>query len=529
MFTPRCHATLRRPLAGLVLAALGAIAASAQVVDFEDLPLGTTTTCGDPPTISQGVPYLAETFYFIPSGSNCGRLLVQAGIVNPSHNLFLNSTTARFLFPGPVTSLVVDYGYFGGNVNLRVNGDLINAPTPAGLVGVHGIGFLGLVNVQDTGSQLILTPLSGYILDFAIGGQEMAIDNLRYQIDDCINSTPPIADIQEPLDGACVCDQVKIVGTADDPDDGLASYELEYRPLFTPGWILFDSGTTPVVNDQLGIFSPTALGLPQGIYLIRLTVTNDCGDDEEDLIAIYYDNALDELRLDSPLPGDILGGVICFDGTVFDSGCFDRYTVKYRAAGSADPFVPVDPANPTYFNVKINQVFATWDTLALAIPDGDYEIEIIASTDCGYSDSINLVITVDNTVPIAEITDPLNCASVTGQVTITGTAFDANLAGWVLQFTGGPYNNWQTIASGNTSVVNNVLGVWDTTGLPPCCYTVRLVVTDKAILNCNPAIHHQAEFEISLEVNAVPGDLNGDQCVDFADFAILSAAWGNCP
>ena len=507
-------------VAGLVTAAL-VTSANAQVIDFEDLPLGATTTCGAPPLVSGGVPIIAETFFYGGGGSTCNDAEVISGFVNASQNLGTWNVNCRFLFPGPVNGLSLEYAYGGGNNNLRVNGEFINVASPAGYNGVWGFPALGQINVQVVGNQIILTPLTGAIYDFAIGGQEFAIDNLRYDIDDCINSTPPVADVLDPLNGGCICGTVDIKGTADDPDDGLDSYVLRYRALFDPTWTVFDGGTTPVVNGPLGTFDPIGLGLPQGIYLIELKVINDCGDDEEVLIAVYYDSALDELRLDSPAHGDIVGGVVCFDGTVWDNGCFDYYTVGYRDAGSADPFTPVDPGNPIYTGTKINQVFATWDTVNLGIPDGDYEIEIYAQTDCGHTASLTLVLTVDNTVPIAEITSPENCDDVSGAFEVIGTAFDENISSWSLQFTGGPYNTWQTIATGNTNVIDDLLAVWDVSNLPPCCYTLRLVVVDKAVLNCNPAIHHRTEFEVSLNVNDEPcplvGDINGDGAVNFGD------------
>lgn len=516
----------------LLLAVLPAVA---QTVDFEDLTVGDSTTCGAPPLVSQGVPILAEPFFYSGGGSTCNSAVVSSGNVNGTQDLMLGNVTGRFLFPGPLDALSIEYAWFGGNLNLRVNGQLVNVNTPAGLAGVWGFAALGQIQVQVFANQLVLTPVSGYIYDFAIGGQEFFVDNARYDTAGCLSSTPPIAVIDEPLNGACLCDVTKIIGTADDPDDGLDHYTLEYRKLFDPTWVVFGGAATPVNNGVLGYFEPGTLGLSQGIYLIRLNVVNKCGDDEELIIAVYYDNALDDLHLDSPASGDIVGGVVCFDGTVYDNGCFDRYVVGYRPAGSGTAYSPVDPGTPIYYGTKINQVFATWDTLALGIPDGDYEIRIVGWTDCGYSTQLDLVLTVDNTSPLAEITNPLNCESVAGIVKVTGTAFDANLAGWVLQFTGGPYNNWVTIAAGNTNVIDDVLGSWDVTQLPPCCYTLRLVVTDLATLNCNPAIHHQTEFEVSVDVNAEPcpdrGDINQDGVVDFFDIDpfVECLVLGGCP
>jgi hypothetical protein len=500
-----------------------ALPAAGQLVDYEDLTVGDSTTCGAPPLVSQGIPMFAEPFFFFGGGSTCNDATVSAGNVNGTQDLNLNNTNVRFLFPGAVTSLGFEYAWFGGNLNLRVNGQLVNVNNPVDLVGVWGFPALGQVQVNVGPNAISLTPVSGAIVDFAVGGQEFFIDNVRYQVagGPCLNPTPPLAEVDEPKNGQCICEELEIFGTADDPDDGFAGYTLEYRALFDPTWTVFESSATPVVNGLLGLFEPAALGLPQGIYLIRLNSNNDCFQDEDVVIAVYYDSGLDELRLDAPASGDIVGRQVCFDGTVLDNGCFDGYRVGYRPAGSGAAFQPVDPANPSYTGSKINEVFATWDTVGLGIPDGDYEIQIVASTVCGFEETLRLELTVDNTAPIAEITDPTNCDSAEGEIKVVGTAFDEHIAGWTLQFTGGPFNTWQTIATGNTNVIDDVLGIWDTSNLPPCCYTLRLVVTDQAVLNCNPALRHRTEFEVSLSINEEPCpdvcDINGDGVVDFFD------------
>ena len=56
--------------------------------------------------------------------------------------------------------------------------------------------------------------------------------------------------------------------------------------------------------------------------------------------------------------------------------------------------------------------------------------------------------------------------------------------GWSLSIIGGSHTNWQTLASGSTSVVNGLLATWNTSGLPECGYVFRLRVTDAAIPNC---------------------------------------------
>jgi len=50
---------------------------------------------------------------------------------------------------------------------------------------------------------------------------------------------------------------------------------------------------------------------------------------------------------------------------------------------------------------------------------------------------------------------------VNGTVQVAGTAVDATLDSWVLQYTVGDAHAWMTISSGAGPVINNVLGTWN--------------------------------------------------------------------
>jgi len=233
---------------------------------------------------------------------------------------------------------------------------------------------------------------------------------------------------------------------------------------------------------------------------------------------VWVGNYFDNLTVRSPNNGDILGGFVCVDGTAFDNVCFDYYVVESSPVG-AESWMPVEPGTPLYTNTVINDPLAAWNTIAGGVPDGDYRIRVRAADVCGNTSQEVRTITVDNTAPIADISQPFACETVDGLVKIIGTAVDAHLAGWVLQYTGGGALGWVTIASGNTNVFNDVLTEWNTAGLRPCAYTLRLVVTDEAVLNCNGALRHQTEYLVSVTVGeGVCGDCDGDGDVDLLDW-----------
>ncbi len=329
------------------------------------------------------------------------------------------------------------------------------------------------------------------------------------------DATAPDAEITSPGAFGCGCNPVEIIGTAN--DSAGASYVLEYRPADGGDWSFISSSTTPVVNGVLANWDTT--GLPENWYLLRLTVENACGLVSTAVNIVRVSKQFDSLDLRSPTDGAILGGTVCFDGTVWDGSCFDRYTVEYQPAGGG-PFSPVDPGNPQYFVAVTNDPFASWQTIDLGIADGDYNIRVRAIEDCSNVAEEFVEVTIDNTAPTAIITEPFNCDYVDGVVEFSGTADDANLASWSLQYTGGDAHDWVTIASDTLPVVNGALGSWDTSDLPACAYTIRLVVTDRAIINCNGAIRHRSEYEVSLNVG-ICGDCDLDKDVDLPDFALF--------
>jgi len=341
------------------------------------------------------------------------------------------------------------------------------------------------------------------------------------------DSTPPIASITSPSAFGCICDGTQVVGSASDPDGTFASYTLEYQMLGGASWTLIANGTTEVDNGLLGTWDTT--GLPEGYAYLRLRVQNACGLVSSTTVITRVDAVFDNLELRAPVDGGVYGGIVCFDGTAWDQSCFDRYTVQYRTMPSGS-LNDVDPSSPIYTSTVINDPLASWDTLAMGIPDGDYSVQIDAWTDCGSSASATAFITIDNTPTTALITDPVPCQLIpNGLVPVFGTANDANLSSWVLQYTGGSSSGWVTIASGTSPVTGGLLGTWDTSSLPACAYTLRLIVSDEAVLNCNGAIHHNSGYDVSVDVGC-GADLNRDGAVDVRDFfAFVSLFAAGCP
>ncbi len=323
------------------------------------------------------------------------------------------------------------------------------------------------------------------------------------------------AAITDPTNIECVCDPVQITGTASGA--GFSSYKLEWSQTGNDPWTTIVSSNSPVTNGTLGTWNAGALA--EGYYTIRLTVQTGGGLSETATTTVYLNQDFDPIDLRSPVAGQIYGGKVCFDGTVWDQ-CFSRYQVKYTAPGGG--LFDVDPGQPNYFTPVINDPLASWSTNGL--PDGNYTVNVTGFNTCGDTEQASASIQIDNTLPVGVITLPAPCSSDCGLINIVGTASDANLDFWTLQYAGAGQSNWVTIATGTTNVISGVLAEWDTSNLQGCCYALRLLVYDKAIVNCGSS-RNVTEFVRTFHVGN-PLDINGDGQINGADLAGLLANWG---
>jgi len=168
------------------------------------------------------------------------------------------------------------------------------------------------------------------------------------------------------------------------------------------------------------------------------------------------------------------------------------------------------------------------NSAAQSVADGSYRVRVVGTDHCGNTKTVTRDLIIDNTVPISLITAPAACGNVgNGIVQISGRASDLHLAAWTLQYTGGDAHNWVTIATGNSSI-SGLLANWNTAGLRPCAYTLRLVAADSSGISCSGNTN-QAEHHMSVNVGC-PGDFNRSGSVSVQDiFDYLIAYFAGCP
>ena len=166
-------------------------------IDFEPpLPLGTQYHVGDS-FVSDGVTIEVKRFKLSNNqwtydgfaqvgntGQACGS----------GQEILINNANLEFNFGGPIPALSLLYGYYGGNLNMLINGSLLNFADFSMVTGqtVNGV----TISASNTGQGCGTLTLSGTINSFFIGGQEFFIDHV----------CPGQEQVEQYHRGDCNCD-----------------------------------------------------------------------------------------------------------------------------------------------------------------------------------------------------------------------------------------------------------------------------------------------------------------------------------
>jgi hypothetical protein len=167
-------------LISILLVMLLAQNAGATVVSFEDLSLGATYHVGNSFTTS-GVAITGQQFFLLPSGSTTGGSAdVENGLLagGAGKEMHTDNINLSFNFGSALNGLTLQYGEYGGNINLEINGALANVQNffdvPAGLGGTS----IFTLDTGPHGNSKGVMVIIGNINSFKIGGQELYLDNM---------------------------------------------------------------------------------------------------------------------------------------------------------------------------------------------------------------------------------------------------------------------------------------------------------------------------------------------------------------
>ncbi|MFO7881905.1 MAG: hypothetical protein R6U52_05165 [Kosmotogaceae bacterium] len=147
-------------------------------LDFENLSLGFKYNVGDSFTESFTQVNVKEFYWFngTPYSGGFAEVSSFGDAGHTGKEVWTNNVNLDFDFPSVLSSLELHYGYYGGNINVSINGVLKNEQDLYTLDGstVSDVSISVSNPAQGTG---VLT-LQGTIKSFSIGGQEFVIDHI---------------------------------------------------------------------------------------------------------------------------------------------------------------------------------------------------------------------------------------------------------------------------------------------------------------------------------------------------------------
>jgi hypothetical protein len=218
MRNKRVITTMMAVLLVILLAASGLTVSPPTAADdtsciyFEDLSLGTEYHVGDTFTES-GVFIKVDDFQWSNGQWTDGGYakVENTGMAGGSgQDMLVNNVNLRFDFGGSYEGLSLLFGEYGGNINIEINGDFRNVND---FIDINGLTISGVtvdVNNLDSGKGSLT--LSGTVNSFAIGGQELWIDDVCLEVPAAEKPDLIITDVWS--EDSTICYQIRNTGAA---------------------------------------------------------------------------------------------------------------------------------------------------------------------------------------------------------------------------------------------------------------------------------------------------------------------------
>ena len=149
---------------------------------YEDLTLGDVYLTGDT-FITSGIYCQARPFQYASGAWTHGTVtVVNSGMACSTGNeLWCNNEVVRHDFASSIGALVdvsIEFGEYGGNINVAINGDFRNVDNFIDLDGMVVGGVLVTIPYGGLGNDCGKMKLDGSVRTLALGGQELWIDCL---------------------------------------------------------------------------------------------------------------------------------------------------------------------------------------------------------------------------------------------------------------------------------------------------------------------------------------------------------------
>ncbi len=149
-------------------------------LDFDDLALGSSYSVPNTFT-SGGATIQTHGFEWGNGGTTTGGFaeVYNGGLAGgPGNELMVNNINLAFDFGSSIDGLKLQFGEYGGNLNIEINGGFRNFDDFQDIHGATIGGVAVSVPTGGFGNDTGTLELSGEITDFIIGGQELFIDTV---------------------------------------------------------------------------------------------------------------------------------------------------------------------------------------------------------------------------------------------------------------------------------------------------------------------------------------------------------------
>ncbi len=297
-----------------------------------------------------------------------------------------------------------------------------------------------------------------------------------------------------------------------------ARFNQLYR--YQPSVIDIDTGDTKTfLTEAFNVGLPTGATLDAATGLIQWTPTSPCSQGAE-LLPQYIDMGFlvrDSAGLTAYQRFNVVVScntapvIISTPITTGSPATLYDYPVMATDQNTGDILTYSLTTAPTGMTINASSGRIQWTPAAGQLGPQNVVVRVADSGGLAATQSfIVTIVAIDSTPPTVSILAPTTGTDLTTDATITGTASDANLQSWTLEFqvTGG--TNWIPLATGTTSVVNAPLGVLRAGILANNPYSVRLRARDNF-----------QESVAVVDVNVNTGELKlGSFSVTFEDLRV---------
>ena len=271
-------------------------------------------------------------------------------------------------------------------------------------------------------------------------------------------------------------------------DRFLTSYSVELASGVPLGpWSILETGSASRVDAPLGSLD----GLPEGPHALRVRAEDAAENRIERVLPFVVDNTPPQLAITAPAVGAIVGRA--GDPIAIVGGIVEEHLAAWRlevgVGDSPSSWMPLASGS----ELPLEPTLVVWAVAGLA--DGLYTLRLSATDQASLSSETRLVVTVDNTPPVAAVSSPRAGDFVRGAAPVVGSATDTHFAQFVLSVAPEGSLAFSEIGRSATPVTDGSLATW--TALPPDGrYLLRLEVTDAAV--------NRTRVELPLEVDTHP-------------------------